>query len=51
MTDHYFSADPSVPFAREAFECEVWDQRLALISGSGVYSRGRLDGGTRWYRW
>lgn len=46
MTDHYFSADPSVPFARESFECEVWGQRLTLTSGSGVYSRGRLDSGT-----
>ncbi len=46
MTDHYFSADPSVPFARERFECEVWGQRLALTSGSGVYSRGHLDSGT-----
>ena len=46
MTDHYFSADPSVPFAREPFECEVWGERLALTSGSGVYSRGRLDIGT-----
>ena len=46
MTDHYFSADPSVPFARETFSCEVWGQRLDLVSGSGVYSRGRLDIGT-----
>ena len=46
MTDHYFSADPSVPFARERFTCEVWGQRLELVSGSGVYSRGRLDIGT-----
>jgi 16S rRNA G1207 methylase RsmC len=46
VTDHYFSADPSVPFAREPFTCEVWGQRLDLVSGSGVYSRGRLDGGT-----
>lgn len=46
MSDHYFSADPSVPFAREPFTCEVWGQRLDLVSGSGVYSRGRLDIGT-----
>jgi 16S rRNA G1207 methylase RsmC len=46
MTDHYFSADPSVPFSREPFTCEVWGERLALTSGSGVYSRGRLDSGT-----
>ena len=44
--DHYFSADPSVPFRREPFSCEVWGQRLELTSGSGVYSRGRLDIGT-----
>jgi 16S rRNA G1207 methylase RsmC len=44
--DHYFSADPSVPFAREPFSCEVWGRRLDLVSGSGVYSRGHLDGGT-----
>jgi 16S rRNA G1207 methylase RsmC len=44
--DHYFSADPSVPFAREPFSCEVWGHRLDLVSGSGVYSRGRLDVGT-----
>jgi 16S rRNA G1207 methylase RsmC len=46
MSDHYFSADPAVPFAREPFTCEVWRQRLELVSGSGVYSRGRLDIGT-----
>jgi 16S rRNA (guanine1207-N2)-methyltransferase len=46
MSDHYFSADPSVPFTREPFSCEAWGQRLDLVSGSGVYSRGRLDGGT-----
>ncbi len=44
--DHYFSADPSVPFAREPFSCEVWGEHLDLVSGSGVYSRGRLDIGT-----
>ena len=46
MTDHYFSADPSVPFTREPFACDVWGLRLELTSGSGVYSRGRLDSGT-----
>ena len=44
--DHYFSADPSVPFAREAFECEVWGHTMSLTSGAGVYSRGHLDHGT-----
>jgi 16S rRNA G1207 methylase RsmC len=46
MSDHYFSADPSVPFERDPVSCEVWGRRLDLVSGSGVYSRGRLDIGT-----
>jgi 16S rRNA (guanine1207-N2)-methyltransferase len=46
VSDHYFSADPSTPFEREPVDCEVWGQRLELVSGSGVYSRGRLDIGT-----
>jgi 16S rRNA (guanine1207-N2)-methyltransferase len=46
VSDHYFTADPSVPFAREPFGCEVWGRHLDLVSGTGVYSRGRLDGGT-----
>ena len=44
--DHYFSADPSVPFEREAFTCEVWGHELTLVSGSGVFSRGHLDHAT-----
>ncbi|MFC6285903.1 class I SAM-dependent methyltransferase [Nocardioides sp. GCM10027113] len=46
MSDHYFSADPAAPFSREPFTCEVWGNRLDLVSGSGVYSKGRLDIGT-----
>ena len=46
MSDHYFSADPTAPFERVPFGCEVWGQRFELVSGSGVYSRGRLDPGT-----
>ncbi len=44
--DHYFTADPSVPFTREPVEATVWGHRLALSSGSGVFARGRLDIGT-----
>jgi 16S rRNA (guanine1207-N2)-methyltransferase len=44
--DHYFSADPSVPFERETFSCEVWGHELTLVSGSGVFSRGHLDRAT-----
>jgi 16S rRNA G1207 methylase RsmC len=46
MPDHYFSADPSVPFEREKFTCEVWGHELTLVSGSGVFSRGHLDRAT-----
>jgi 16S rRNA (guanine1207-N2)-methyltransferase len=44
--EHYFTADPGVPFRREPVRCEVWGERLDLTSGAGVYSRGRLDPGT-----
>ncbi len=44
--EHYFSADPTVPFERDAFTCEVWGHELALVSGSGVFSRGHLDHAT-----
>jgi len=44
--EHYFSADPSVAFERIPVEAEVWDTRLHLTSGSGVFAKGRLDIGT-----
>jgi 16S rRNA (guanine1207-N2)-methyltransferase len=44
--EHYFTADPSVPFKRVPVECEVWGNRLELASGSGVFAQGRLDVGT-----
>lgn len=44
--DHYFTADPNVPFDREPFTCEVWDNELALDSAPGVFSRGHLDHAT-----
>ena len=44
--DHYFSADPAAPFKREPFTCVAWGHELALVSGSGVFSRGHLDHAT-----
>ena len=46
MDDHYFTADPAVAFKRAPVEATVWGPDLWLTSGSGVYSRGRLDIGT-----
>jgi 16S rRNA (guanine1207-N2)-methyltransferase len=46
MSEHYFSADPSVPFRREPFSAEVWGRTLTLTSGAGVFSRGHLDHAT-----
>ena len=46
MTEHYFSADPSSPFERVPVHARVWGHELNLTSGSGVFSRGRLDAGT-----
>jgi 16S rRNA (guanine1207-N2)-methyltransferase len=44
--EHYFSADPSVPFRRAPVGATVWGHELALASGSGVFSQGRVDVGT-----
>ena len=44
--EHYFSADPSVAFQRTPVETEVWGHSMSLVSGSGVFARGRLDIGT-----
>ncbi|NGN94693.1 methyltransferase [Nocardioides sp. KC13] len=44
--EHYFSADPSVPFERIPVSATVWDLDLSLVSGSGVFAKGRLDIGT-----
>lgn len=46
QTEHYFSADPSVPFAREEFRCELWGHPLTLATGAGVFSKGHLDHAT-----
>ena len=45
-TEHYFTADPSVPFERIPLTAEVWGRELDLVSGSGVFAQGRLDIGT-----
>ena len=44
--EHYFTADPTVPFKREPLRVSVWGHELSLVSGSGVFARGRLDSGT-----
>jgi 16S rRNA (guanine1207-N2)-methyltransferase len=46
MDEHYFSADPSVPFKRVPVRATVWGRDLMLTSGSGVFAQGRLDIGT-----
>jgi len=46
MDEHYFSADPSVPFKRAPVRASVWGRALELTSGSGVFAQGRLDIGT-----
>lgn len=44
--EHYFTADPSVPFQRVPVRVDVWGHWLEMTTGSGVFSRGRLDVGT-----
>lgn len=44
--EHYFTADPVVAFERLPVRAQVWGTNLELTSGSGVFSRGKLDPGT-----
>jgi 16S rRNA G1207 methylase RsmC len=44
--EHYFSADPTVPFTRTQIEVGPWGHLLRLATGSGVFANGRLDVGT-----
>jgi 16S rRNA (guanine1207-N2)-methyltransferase len=44
--EHYFTADPQVPFKRIPVRTNVWGHWLELTSGSGVFAQGRLDTGT-----
>lgn len=44
--DHYFSADPSVPFTRVPVRASIWGHELSMDTGSGVFARGRVDVGT-----
>ncbi|CAA9346129.1 MAG: FIG00945122: hypothetical protein [uncultured Nocardioidaceae bacterium] len=44
--EHYFTADPSVPFTRVPVRAQVWGRTLDLTSGAGVFAQGRLDSGT-----
>ena len=44
--EHYFTADPKVPFQRVPLRTDIWGHWLELTTGSGVFARGRLDIGT-----
>lgn len=44
--EHYFTADPAVPFQRVPVTVRAWGRELTVTSGSGVFSQGRLDLGT-----
>lgn len=44
--EHYFNADPTVPFRREPVQAQLWGHDLELASGAGVFSRGHVDIGT-----
>jgi 16S rRNA (guanine1207-N2)-methyltransferase len=46
VDEHYFTADPTVPFTRTPVRATVWGRDLDLTSGSGVFAQGRLDVGT-----
>ena len=46
-TDHYFSEQPSAEGGRQIIETELRGFRLRLATEAGVFSRERVDRGTR----
>ena len=46
MSDHYFAAEPSSAEQRQPITVTVWGREMAIATVSGVFSAGRLDGGT-----
>ena len=44
--EHYFSADPSVPFKRMPIRATIWGREITFVTGSGVFAKGRVDVGT-----
>ena len=47
MTDHYFSARPASASDETSFVLAVDSRELDVVTDAGVFSRGRLDKGTR----
>ena len=45
--EHYFSADPSAPSARQQLRLHLPDLSLDLVSDRGVFSSDRVDPGTK----
>jgi 16S rRNA G1207 methylase RsmC len=46
-SDHYFSDRPASASDETTFELDVGDRTLDVVTDAGVFSRGRLDKGTR----
>lgn len=46
MSDHYFATEPSSELVTVPVTMTAWGERMTLATGSGVFSRGRLDMGT-----
>lgn len=44
---HYFSSEPNVASARDSITVHLPDQRFDLVVDTGVFSKTRLDAGTR----
>jgi 16S rRNA (guanine1207-N2)-methyltransferase len=47
VNDQYFSEQPTSASSPTSFTLEVDDRSLELVTDAGVFSRGRLDKGTR----
>ena len=46
-TEHYYTPEPSAPRGKRAFAVTLRGHRFRLVSEAGVFSRSRVDRGTR----
>ncbi len=44
---HYFAKQPDVPSEPQEIEAQVRGRRLSLVTDRGVFSRGKVDAGSR----
>ena len=46
MTEHYFTKNPKSEFVKNTIECTILGNKLTIISGTGLFSKEKIDKGS-----